>query len=97
MTPEPPPLPTKKSLTLPVVLAFVPSIVVLLMLTLNLPKAQFAACCLLAILISLTCCFASSFMLIRRNTSAGLVFGILLGLLNLAISAGLGCASMFNS
>ena len=94
MNPEPPPLPPKKSLTLPVVLAFVPSVLVLLMFTLNLSNSQLAACCLPAVLVSLACCFTSSFMLIRRNTSGGVAFGILLGLLNLVISAGIGCAAL---
>jgi len=52
--------------------------------------------CVIATVVSLVCCFLASFLLIRRNTSAALVFGILLGLVNLLISAGLGCAALLS-
>jgi hypothetical protein len=97
MNPEPPPLPPKKPLTLPVILAFVPAALALLLASLSaLPKAQMTPCCILATIISIGCCAISSAMLIKRNTTATLVFGILLGMLNLVISAGLGCAAMLS-
>ena len=100
MNTDPPPLPpsppTKKPITLPLVLAFVPSAMVLLVLTLHLPKSQMVACCVPAALVSIACCVISSIMLFKRNTSAAIVFGILLGMLNLVISAGLGCAALLS-
>jgi hypothetical protein len=79
---------------LPSVLAFVPSALALLLVGLPIPKAQMTPCLLVATMISIGCCILSSAMLIKRNTTLAVVFAILLGLLNLAICAGLGCASM---
>jgi len=97
MTPEPPPLPPPKPLTLPVILAFVPSALALLLFSLTIPKAHLIPYCIIAAGISIVCCVVSSVMLIKRSTTAAIIFGILLGLLNLALSAGLGCAAMLSS
>jgi len=96
MNPEPPPLPPKKPLTLPVVLAFVPSALALLLFGLTPPKSALVPCCIVAAGISIICCTISSAMLFKRNTAAAIVFGVLLGMLNLVVSAGLGCAAMLN-
>lgn len=96
MNSEPPPLPPKKPLATALILAFAPSILALFLAMINPPKEKLVPCLIFAAIVSLVCCGASSFMLIRRNTSAAIVFGILLGLLNLLISAGLGCVALLS-
>jgi hypothetical protein len=99
MNMEPPPLPPqapKKPIALPLVLAFVPSAIVLLLLTFKPSMNHMVACCVPAALVSTACLVISSVMLIKRNTSAAIVFGVLLGMLNLVISGGLGCAALLS-
>ncbi|MEP6669495.1 MAG: hypothetical protein ABJF10_10105 [Chthoniobacter sp.] len=91
---EPPPLPPKKPLALPVIMAFVPSALALLLFSFTIPKAQLTQLCIAAAVVSVICCAVSSIMLFKRNTTAAIIFGILLALLNLAVSAGLGCAAL---
>jgi len=86
--PKPPPGP----IGLPLMLAFTPSVIALLLFSLNLPEKTLAAVCVPAVLLSLGCCAVSSVMLFKRNTTATLVFGVLLAMLNVVISLGLGCA-----
>lgn len=81
---------------LPLVLAFVPSAIMLSLLTFNPSKDQMAACCVPAAVVSIGCCAFSSIMLFKRNTTAAIVFGVLLGMLNLALTAGLGCAALLS-
>ena len=98
MNPEPPPLPPKppqKPIALAVVLAFVPSAIALLLLSINVPKHQIVTCCVPAAFVAIACCVASSIMLFKRKTAAAIVFGVLLALLNVAITLGLGCAALF--
>lgn len=97
MNSEPPPLPPKQPLTLVVIFAFMPAALGLLLATLPIPKEAMSPCCIVAAIVALCSCVAASVLLFQRNTSAGIVFGILLGLLNLAIVAGLGCASLLSN
>jgi hypothetical protein len=92
-TPPPAPdLPRTKPIALPLILAFVPAGLVLVIIGMNPDKHQMAAFCIPAAVVSIGCCFASSFMLFSRKTTAAIVTGILFVLLNLAITIGLGCA-----
>jgi hypothetical protein len=97
MNSEPPPLPPKKSLAPAVILAFVPSVLALSLAAIQPSNEKLVPCCVVAAAVSIVCCCLASFLLIRRNTTAAVVFGILLGLLNLLISAGLGCAAMLSN
>ena len=91
-SPPPLPEPPRKPIALPLILAFVPAALSLVIFGLNLDKHQMAAFCVPAAIVSLGCCFASSFLLFRRKTSAAIVTGILFILLNLVVTIGLGCA-----
>ncbi|MDR3405248.1 MAG: hypothetical protein P4L99_22325 [Chthoniobacter sp.] len=98
MNPEPSPLPPKKPVTLPVILAFVPSALGLALLGgANALKDQMSPLCIAAAVISIVCCAVSSTMLIKHNTTGAIVSGILIALLNLAITAGLGCAALLTN
>ena len=96
MNPPPPlpPKPPRKSIALPLVLAFVPAALILLFVMVNPPSGHLAAFAVPATLISLASCVTSSVMLFKRRTTAALIFGILLVLLNAAISLGLGCIAL---
>ena len=95
MNPEPPPLPPKKPVALPVILAFVPSALGLALIGgANALKDQIGPLCIGAAVISIVCCAVSSTMIIRHNTTWAIVSGIFIALLNLAIIAGLGCAAL---
>ena len=97
MSPEPPPLSSKKPLWPGVILAFVPTTLALLLLIIRPAGKNLAICCVVAAVLSIICCFLSSFLLIRRDVPAALVLGILLFVLNLFMSAGLGCAALSSS
>jgi len=98
MQPPPPlPKPPHRPLALALVLAFMPSVIALLLFSLKLSNSQLAASCGPAAAVSLVCCAASSIMLFKRNTTAALVFGVLLCLLNVVISLGLGCAALLSN
>jgi len=96
MNSQPPPLPKPphKSIALPLVLAFMPAALILGLVSFNPPPGHIQAFCLPAALLSLGCCATSSIMLFKRNTTAALIFGILLALLNVVISLGLGCLAL---
>lgn len=96
MNSEPPPLPPEKPLVPAVILAFLPTMIVLVLFAIQPSRDHMVPACVIATILSLVACFLSSFLLIRRNTSSAVVFGILLGLLNLLISAGLGCAALLS-
>jgi hypothetical protein len=93
-TPPPLPEPPRKPIALPLTLAFVPSVLALVIAMIGPNKHEIAAFCVPACVVSVGCCFASSFMLFRRKTRAAIVAGILFILLNLAVTIGLGCAPM---
>jgi hypothetical protein len=84
--------PPRKPIALPLILAFVPSVLALVIAMIGPNKHEMAAFCVPAAIVSVGCCFASSFMLFRRKTRAAIVTGILFILLNLAVTIGLGCA-----
>jgi hypothetical protein len=92
--PPPLPEPPRRSLLLPLVLAFTPAVLVLVGTAINPGKGQFVIVCLPAAILSLGCCIASSIILFKRRTAAAVVFGILLALVNVAISLGLGCLAL---
>ena len=79
---------------LALLLAFVPSILLVSAFTFfnhgNPPAILFAALCL----VSLACCFGSSFLLFQRNKVVATIFGILFLLLNGLISFFFGCATI---
>lgn len=81
---------------LAVPLALMPSILLLILFTFfgrgNPPAILFFTFCG----ISIVCCFASAFLLFRRNTILAIIFGILFLLLNGAISFFFGCAAIFS-
>jgi hypothetical protein len=70
------------------VLAFIPSILILLL------RHRDGAFLAPACAFSIACCFTSAFMLIRRATVWSVVLGIVFLLLNLAISLLLGCVAI---
>jgi hypothetical protein len=96
MNPEPPPLPPKKSLTAIVLLAFLPSAAALSFATTHIHKTQQMPSFILGAVVSLICGITASVMLFKRGTTGAIVFGILIGLVNLVISAGFGCAAMLS-
>ena len=97
MNPVPPPLPPKQPITLAVIFAFLPAAIGLAVATLPVPKEMFPVSCIIGAIMALICCVTASVLLFRRNTSTAVVFGILLGLLNLMIVAGIGCAAMLSN
>ena len=97
MNSEPPPIPPRKSLVPAILLAFSPTLTVLAVATIQPSRDHMMVACLIAAILSLVSCFLSSFLLIRRDTSGAIIFGVLLDLLNLLISAGLGCAALLSA
>jgi hypothetical protein len=97
MNPEPPPLPPKRSLIAIVLLAFLPSTAALTFSTVHIHKTQQMPSFALGAVVSLICGITASRMLFKRGTTGTLVFGIFIGLLNLAIVAGFGCAAMLSN
>jgi hypothetical protein len=85
-----------KSSVLALPLAFVPSLLLVGTASFlnhkNPPAILFAAMCL----VSIVCCFVSSFMLFRRNKVLATIFGILFMLLNGLISFFFGCATLLS-
>lgn len=96
MNSEPPPLPPKRSLTPIVLLAFLPSGAALTFATTHIHKTQQMPSFIFGAVVSLICGIAASVMLFKRGTTGTIVFGILIGLLNLAIVAGFGCAALLS-
>lgn len=84
----------KKISVLALPLAFVPSVLLLMLFTLfgrgNPPATLYFVFCG----ISIVCCFVSAFLLFRRNTTLTILFGLLFLLLNGAISFFFGCAAI---
>jgi hypothetical protein len=74
-------------------LALVPSFLLLTMFAFFVDKKipQFAI--LILFVVSATCCFGASFLLMKRNTALAIVLGIFFFLLNGAISFLFGCAT----
>jgi hypothetical protein len=77
-------------------LAFVPSVLLLILFTFfgsgNPPAILFFAFCG----VSVVCCFGSAILLFRRNTVLAILFGILFLLLNGAISFFFGCVAVLS-
>lgn len=85
----------KESSAMPLALAFLPSVMVLLFFTFQSQHHDPPTVLLMAMcLISVGCCFTSSFMLFSRGTVFGVLGGILFLLLNLVVSAFLGCLAL---
>jgi hypothetical protein len=92
----PPPLPPQNPPLLVLTLGFLPSALVLLSIPFlrgNVATGVYVLMCLL----TLACCFTSSFLLFRRKTTRAIIGGILLMLLNGFIALGAGCAAVLNN
>ena len=87
----------KKSSVLALPLAFVPSVLLVGTASFfnhgNPPALLFASMCL----ISIACCFASSFLLFRRNKVMATIFGVVFLLLNSLISFFFGCVTILTN
>jgi hypothetical protein len=87
----------QQSAVLALPLAFVPSLLLVGTFSYfnhgNPPAIFFAILCL----VSLACCFASSFLLFRRNQVLATISGILFLLLNALISFFFGCATILSN
>ena len=88
----PPPAPKKKFPASALILAFVPSILLLMVLPMmargpRLPSAILS----ILFVISVICCFTSAARLFRHSTGLAILFGVLFIFLNAAISLFLGC------
>ena len=92
--PPPLPKPPHRPIVLPLILAFLPSVFFLVLLAMQNAHIKIATYCVIAAILGLVCCTASSVMLFRRNTPVAIVFGVVFLLLNLVISGFLGCASL---
>jgi hypothetical protein len=94
---EPPP---RRSLTLPLLVAFTPSALLLAALgvaaALNLPKDQSDTLLWLCSVVSIFCCFGASIALFTRKTGGAIAGGIIFMLLNGFIAAFFGCCASFN-
>lgn len=84
-----------KPFVVALLLAFLPAAMLLSMIAL-LGQHVSSGLLVAASLISLVCCFVSSFMLFRRQTALAIVAAVLFLLLNGAIALFFGCASLFN-
>ncbi len=94
---EPRESPQKKSPARALALAFLPSVLLLIMWTLlaggnsSQPSAAvFIAGCI----ISIACCFTASFMLFRRGTGLAILGGVIFMLLNAFVSFLFGCGAL---
>jgi hypothetical protein len=87
----------KKSSMFAIPLAFVPSLLLVGTFSFfnhgNPPAMLFAIMCL----ISIACCFASSFLLFQRNKVLATIFGVIFLLLNGLISFFFGCATILTN
>ena len=87
----------KKSSVLALPLAFVPSVLLVGTFSFfnngNAPAILFAIMCL----VSIVCCFVSSFLLFQRNKVLTAIFGVLFLLLNGLISFFFGCATILTN
>ena len=88
--------PTRKSPALALVLGFAPAALLLGMLTMNGQSGPHGNVLWPAFGASLLCCFVSSFMLFRRKTGWAIAGGLLLLLLNGAISLFTGCMALLS-
>jgi glucan phosphoethanolaminetransferase (alkaline phosphatase superfamily) len=86
----------KKSPALALSLAFLPSVMFLALLTFVLNGNPGGGLLLLACLVSAVCCFASSIMLFRRNTSLAVCAGIIFLILNAIVSFLFGCGAFLS-
>ena len=79
---------------LALLLAFVPSVLLVSFATFANRSTPPAVLCALLCLVSLACCFGSSFLLFQRNKVVATIVGILFLLLNGLISFFFGCATI---
>jgi hypothetical protein len=100
MNDTPPPLPSPTpSLPAPYLamgLGFLPSAMALLLITFSKGELDTSLLVLMC-LVSVLCCFASSFQLFRRKTNRAILCAVLLMLLNSFISLAFGCGALFNT
>ncbi len=76
----------KKSPALALVLAFLPSVMILAILPFARNANPSTALLIAGFVISVVCCFTSSFMLFRRGTGLAILGGIIFLLLNCVVS-----------
>jgi len=94
---QPPPLPKKKSPAPAMILAFVPSVLLLAVLSFSSAVAAPSAPLLFLVCgVSVVCCFVSSALLFRRNTTLAILCGIIFVVLNAGISIFLGCVALLS-
>ena len=87
----------KGSVVIALLLAFVPSLLFLSLKNVFTIGGGYGFTFKLAFLISAACCFVSAALLFRRNVAWAILVGILLLILNAAISLMLGCAALLTS
>ncbi len=86
--------PPSKSPVFALVLAFLPAALVLAIGTTSGQNGPRAGVLWSISAVSAVCCFASSFMLVRRKTGWAIALGILFLLLNMGISFFVGCVAV---
>jgi len=97
--PDKPPTP-KKSPALALILGFLPSVLLLgIFAWFSRPAADGkleAVPLLIALVVSVGCCFSSAILLFSRNTGLAIAAGVIFLLLNGAISLVFGCGAAFS-
>ena len=83
---------SSSSLLLPLGMAFLPSVMLLLMITFNVRSVLVATVCFV---LSVVFCLRSSFLLSRGASGTKVALAILLFVLNAFISLAIGCAACF--
>jgi hypothetical protein len=84
----------KSSALLALLVAFVPSVMLVSFATYSSGSNPPSVLCALFCLVSLGCCFGSSLLLFRRKTGLAILFGVLFLMLNGVISFFFGCATI---
>jgi hypothetical protein len=91
---NPPTEPKKKSPALALLLAFLPAAMLMLLGAMNLGQNPEKSLCMTACLLSVVCCFISSFMLFARRTGLAIAVGVLFLILNGLIAFFMGCVAL---
>jgi hypothetical protein len=79
------------------ILAFMPSAIMLTLGGVTAFRDGHSNLFLIAAIVSVVCCFTSSFLLFRHKTTWAIVIGVLFVLLNAVISLFLGCAALLTA
>ena len=89
--------PAQKSLTAALLLGFAPALLSLLNGTTSGQSGPSSEMLWSLCVVSVFCCFASSFLMFRRRTGWAIMVGIIFLLLNAMISFFTGCVAFFKS